>query len=92
MKTVLLIVFLCLIAGRASPYAAQVNDLQQMYNAGQISASDYHSRLNEINSLEQQHRAQAVQQFQTGMQIWQQQQMINQRNQPQTIYLYKMGR
>ncbi|RPI49083.1 MAG: hypothetical protein EHM49_10515 [Deltaproteobacteria bacterium] len=89
------LVGLLMLSGCAgpSPFKPQADALKVSYEKGELSASDYHARMNELYGLELQRRmaiSQAWGQFGNNMQNqFMQQQMINQMNRPQTIWLYR---
>lgn len=62
MKNCLILTIICLtICACVSPYQGQANALNQAYQRGQISASDYHARMTELRALDFQQRQAADQ-------------------------------
>jgi len=71
-----------LLTSCASPYQYQANLLTQAYQRGEISTSDYHARINELQSLELQRRTAASQAFFNYSQGVREQQYLRQMRQP----------
>ena len=74
-------VFCFFIAACASPYHSQAKALQEAYQNGNISTSDYHARMNELQALDlqwRQNQQQSLNQFNAQMQRQQQQRQANQ--------------
>ena len=88
MKTLIIILTALLLLGCASPYQGQLDGLNAAYQRGDISASDYQARVNELIALDLQRRQAISNAFFTSSSYFQNQQYLNQMRQPQTIYLY----
>ncbi len=57
MTKFLVLTIICLATcACVSPYQGQANALNQAYQRGQISTSDYHARMNELQALDLQYR------------------------------------
>lgn len=89
---VLLVLVALALTSCVSPYQGQANALTQAYQKGEISSSDYHARINELQALDLQRRMAIQRGFQNLSNNLQQQQLIQQQQSQNNMMLYQINK